>query len=109
MPACFQLFKKSNPEEGPVVLNKVDEEICAFLGAPVHETRYVCGWFDAIGFRLATGKTFAQIKEEFDGYIKEETAKGKLDMAEFYVVLNKIREYLDERYTPNSFYSRYKD
>lgn len=51
MPSCFQLTKKGETE--PSKLCKVDEEICAFLGEPVHEKYWSHSWPNAIGFTIA--------------------------------------------------------
>ena len=63
MAAYFTLTRKSAPEAGPVALNAVDAEICALMGQPVHERRYCLGWFDAIGYWLACGQSWIQVRE----------------------------------------------
>lgn len=60
MPNCFSLTRKGETE--PTSLSAIDEELCALLGTPVHPTRYVEGWFDSIGFALACGRSWEQIK-----------------------------------------------
>lgn len=109
MPACFQLYDKSKPGEGPVVLPRIDEAICLALSVPCDPIKYYNYWFDSIGFRLAIGKTFDQIREEFKGYVAEEKAKDNAGGVEYYETSLKIVDYLDERYSPNSFHSQYKD
>lgn len=50
-----------------VPLCKVDEEICNMLHVDVHERNWVHGWFDTVGLMLALGKSFAEVREIFEG------------------------------------------
>lgn len=109
MPACFQLYDKKKPGEGPVVLNRIDERMCEHFEQPCDPVKYLNGWFDSIGFRIAIGKTWAQIKEEFEKYVEEEKARGDEDQASWYENLLLILSWLEENYETNSFYSRHKD
>ncbi len=63
MPNCFQLTHKGDTE--PMSLNKIDEMICNHLNVPVDEVKYVHGWFDSIGFSLACGRNWEQVRENF--------------------------------------------
>ena len=67
MPACFQLFRKTDPLTA-VPLAKIDEEICAAVGDPVDPVKYCRMWFDIIGFQLAIGKSFAEVREHLVKY-----------------------------------------
>lgn len=91
MPNCFQLTPKASPQNGPELLQTIDEKMCAFFEQPCHPEKWFCYWYDMIGFRLAMGKTFEQIKE----YIA--TEYGTDDM--WY----KITVWLDEHYTTDSW------
>ena len=51
MPRCFQLLR----DGVAVALIDVDEEMCRHFGAECHESRWFAGWYDFIGFGLATG------------------------------------------------------
>jgi len=62
MAVYFNLTRKSAPEAGPVVLSALDVEICTLTDQPVHESKYCLGWFDMIGYWLAVGKTWAEIR-----------------------------------------------
>lgn len=73
MPACFQLFLKSDPEAGPVVLQKVDEMICAHFDVPVDPNYWIGNWYGTIGMMLAIGRTFEDcyydiFKDSNDGF-----------------------------------------
>jgi hypothetical protein len=54
MPNCFSLTKKGETE--PMRLVKVDEAICHEFGWDVHPTQWAYGWYNCIGFAIATGK-----------------------------------------------------
>lgn len=85
MPNCFTLTKKGETE--PTTLNKLDEEICEFLGEPVDPVHYVADWYNTIGLMLACGKTLPQCKEIFT----HETT-------------HKIVDFLDEHYVAHAWY-----
>lgn len=96
MPNCFQLTKKGEQEATP--LNTIDRELCALLGVEEHPKLYAGHWFDHIGFKLALGKTFEQIKADIthDMALHHEDRKYYRDML-------KMAEYLDEHYTANAW------
>lgn len=85
MPNCFTLTKKG--EDRPATLNSVDEAICEFLGRPVHEINWVCGWYDSIGLGFACGTSFERMRELFSEYPD----------------LLKILGFLEENYTVNAW------
>jgi len=99
MPICFQLTRKSDLKAGPVVLAKIDEEICEFLGITVHPDKWVQDWYNSIGLRLACGHSFEDIRTEFKKYIDESENDSK-----FYTRLTVILNFIDENFTTNSFY-----
>lgn len=110
MPVCFQLYDKTRPGEGPVTLQEIDRLMCEHFEQPCDPIKYLNGWYDSIGFRLALGKSFEEIRGQFDGYILEEKARGNPNQGvEFYENSLRILAWLEERYTTNSFYSPYKD
>lgn len=92
MPNCFQLTRKG--ETQPSSLVKIDEEICGLVGQPVDARHYCFGWFDIIGFPLACGKSYSDIRQQFmeDGF--ENT------FPEILTILG----YLEENYTPKAWY-----
>jgi hypothetical protein len=102
-PNCFQLVRKSDPGAGPVVLNRLDEEICALVGDPVHPRSYCRGWFDSIGFDLSMGKKWTQIRAE----IVERNADDK--RAGYYnpdFDLLPILDYLEKNFTVSAWCER---
>ena len=98
MPNCFTLTRKSNLEAGPVSLNKIDEEICGFLGVPVDPVKYCRSWFDIIGGRLALGRSFEEMRANFVEKQSEDTHK------DFWGDILQIVDFLAEHFTPDAWY-----
>lgn len=92
MPQCFQLTRKG--ESQPASLIRVDEEICKLLNQPVHAQLYCFGWFDSIGFPIACGKSYEEIRRTFIADGLDQT------FPEIITILG----YLEENYTPNAWY-----
>ena len=90
MPNCFTLTRKGETE--PASLSAIDEELCALLKRPIHPTRYVEGWYDSIGFALACGRSWEQIKELFSSPWEDD--------------LRKIIVYLETNYITNAWAER---
>ena len=65
MPNCFRLSRKNDPTNTPVLLNTVDEELCARFMVGVHPVKYYCDWVNIIGFRFALGRSMREIRKEF--------------------------------------------
>lgn len=63
MPNCFQLLRG----EEAIPLVQVDEEMCLHFKEPCDPKRWFMFWYDIIGFDLAAGKTFGEIR----GYVRE--------------------------------------
>ena len=60
MPNCFRLHRKTdNVAES---LNVVDEQLCKLINYPVDPKKYCFGWFDTIGFSIACGRTFTELR-----------------------------------------------
>ena len=91
MPACFQLTKKGATE--PTSLNAIDEEICNFLREPIHPKHYVIGWYDVIGFAIATGKPLGS--KELRDYVA--------DMPQETERLLQVLDFLEQHYTSDSW------
>ena len=66
MPNCFQLLRGGIA----VPLNEVDEEMCRHFGAPCHPDDYYEFWYDTIGFGLASGRSFDEIRSTFSDFPK---------------------------------------
>lgn len=97
MPRCFQLIRKSEPENGPVSLTKIDEEICAHLGVSVDEKKWCCAWYDTIGLSLACGQPLEEVVMDCRADLFAEPDGWN------HVQLL-IAEFIKEHFTSNSFY-----
>jgi len=63
MPNCFRLIRAGEA----VLLQQVDEEMCRHFGEPCHPKLWFRSWYDCIGFDLAMGRSFAEVKEIYAG------------------------------------------
>ena len=91
MPAYFQLYPKNSDE--PAKFADVDDKMRAHFNAPPDPDKYLCGWYDSIGMRLALGQSFDEIRAEWFSY----------NEAEGYDELIDILDWLEANYTPNSW------
>lgn len=82
-----------------VSMSKIDERICKeVLNTEPHERLYggsVFNWFDTIGFRLASGDTYEEVKEYYN---REMWAEEK-------PIIDKIVDFLALNYTSHSWTS----
>lgn len=102
MAVCFQLFRKSTGE-GPLPLTLVDEEICKEFKAIPHPVRYFKGWFDCVGFGLACGKTYQQIRSQQEDYLRLDLAAGRTDWWMLDVANLSIIRFMEANYMSNSW------
>ena len=99
MPACFQLIDKET--KSPTVLQKIDDEMREHFGVAPDPKDWLAGWYDSIGLRMACGKSYGQIREEFQGYLRTDDSGER----RYYQDLLDVLDYLEERYETSSFYS----
>lgn len=92
MPNCFSLTRKSEPEKGPVKLTQIDLEVASFMSVPCHDKYWCYNWYNVIGFGLAMGKTFADLREK---EIKEPD--------EYSENMIKIIDFLDANFTADAW------
>lgn len=117
MPNCFTLTPKG--QSNPALINAVDEAICRRFQTPVSD-KYYCGdWFHVIGFLLAT-KGFALGSKELrmavvNWYVASDsiyqhnlTESSKRDARIYLGQQIQILKYLEQYYTSNGWYSRFK-
>jgi hypothetical protein len=105
MAAYFQLISFKTGES--TSFSQIDEEICAAFAHPVDPDQYICGWYNAIGARVATGNTLDQVRTTFIGYIIEAIADPrKKNQVSYYTNLIGILNWITNNYTTNSWYSR---
>ena len=96
MPACFTLTRKG--ESTPSSLQHIDDEMRVEFGEEPDEIRWLWGWYDAVGFGLAMGRTWEQLREQFaeDPAESERTNMFRRRMLA-------VIDWLDEHYTPNAW------
>lgn len=94
MPNCLQLIRKSAPAAGPVAFTVIDEELCAHFGAEVHPKNWYLNWYDLLGFSLAIGKTFGELRDQF----RAATYDMDNPYREFDKQLVKVIDYLDDNF-----------
>jgi len=87
MPNCFQLLR----DGVAVPLATIDEEMCRHFDEPCHPTRYCECWYDVIGYGLAMGQSFDQIRSQI-----------KSDFAE-YPRLVEIADWIEQRFSVSSW------
>ena len=100
MPACFQLHRKTLPDT-PVRFVDIDKELCDALGHECHPTRWLFGWYDDIGYWLATGRTWQEIRHDYQGRVLKAIADGDKGYEDFMRELVRILDYLEANYTHN--------
>lgn len=91
MPNCFTLTRKSDLESGPVAFAKIDDEMCGAFGITPDPKKYYCQWYDIVGFGLAVGKSFSDLREIWHDQPK-------------YL---QIVDWLDENFTSDAWCERY--
>jgi hypothetical protein len=92
MPNFFALSRTDDPSKTPIRFVDIDEELCSVLGVQPDPVLYYHGWYDFIGFGLATGRTWPELRA-----ITIETGDE---------VMTTIVDYLSSRYTPDAWASR---
>lgn len=110
MPNFFTLTRKSNPEAGPVDFVTIDEEICAAFEVAPHPDLYFVGWYDSIGFRLAFGKSWDEIRGDF--VLQRAEADNRDDGAPYSDLMSRLIEianWLEERFEVACGFTRSKD
>jgi hypothetical protein len=89
----------------PASLNEVDRLMCEHFGFEPDSKRYLCGWFDSIGFYLALGRTYQTIRADYEARLEKAKVKPEFpDDVDFYTSTLAILEWLEANYSPNSSY-----
>jgi hypothetical protein len=104
MPACFQLIDKETGQ--PAIFQEIDDKMRESFGAPPDDKNYMNGWYDSIGFRLAIGKDWNAIREEFESEYRNDINSG---VKSVYPRLISITNWLEDHYSSNAWYTRHKD
>jgi hypothetical protein len=99
MPACFQLYPKGSDQ--PAKFQEIDAELCHVFNTDCHPDYYLCGWYNYIGFSLAIGKTFEEIRQTIDEGILSNNTSTKEHA--WWCDIRDILDYLDANYTSNAW------
>ncbi len=91
----FTLTRKG--ESTPSSLQHIDDEMRVEFGEEPGEDRWLWGWYDTIGYGLALGLDWAQLREWF----AEDPDKSERTNMLRRRMLAMI-DWLDEHYTPNA-------
>jgi hypothetical protein len=70
MAICFQLMPKK-----PARLAHVDQEMCKYFEVECDPDLYYMDWFGVIGFLIATGRNYAEIKAKLYEYNTGDTPR----------------------------------
>lgn len=103
MPACYQLIDKKTGK--PEVLQEIDRKMCEAFNQPCDPTKWFHNWHNEIGFRLAIGQSFEDIKKEYEGYVTNPESDGERN---YYSLSLEVLRWLEDNYTSNAFYSYHK-
>jgi len=98
MPACFQLTSIHTGK--PTNFIDIDDEICLALSVPTNPDLYYLGWYDFIGLRLATGKSFTDIKDHLSELW---LADDNPITSEWAMQMLRIVDYLSTNYTASNW------
>lgn len=78
MTLCIQLVKKDR--KTPSRMSMVDADICRHFNAEVNSKFYHEGWYDIIGYLLATGRTFEEVRARL---VELEFSQRLIDICDF--------------------------
>ncbi len=59
-------------ENNPIILNRLDEEICRAVGDEIHPLNWCRNWYNVIALDLAMGNSFKEVKNKVEewGYFE---------------------------------------
>ncbi len=99
MPNCFSLSRKGSTEF--VFFQTVDEEMCKHFQVECDPVKYMSGWYDIIGFRLACGKSFSDQRKIYQAEIDK--PEHDADDKAYYSTLLMIVNWLEENFTSDAW------
>lgn len=102
MAVYFQLYRIGSQE--PAILQQVDAAICQNLGLPFDDSKWVCSWYDIIGFQLACGRSFQTITNLLMSNWERHSYGANVDS--FDRTLVRINHYLLENYSTECWAGR---
>lgn len=96
MPNCFTLTRKG--ESKPANLQEIDDEMRQAFGEEPDADRWLWGWYDTIGYGLALGLDWAQLRKQFAEDPDESERTNMLRRRRLAVIY-----WLETRYIPNAW------
>jgi len=89
----------SRKEDGALVrASYIDDAMRAHFGQPPSSDRYLCGWYDAVGYAVKSGQTFKDLVETFENRKSNCKHKDK----SYYNDMTLILQWLDLHYSLNA-------
>ena len=99
MPDCFSLTRKGESE--PASLTEIDDLLRIEFGEEPDEKRWLWGWYDTIGYGLALGRDWTQLRKQYAEDPDESERTNMLRRRRLAII-----NWLDEHYVPNSWAER---
>ena len=99
MANCFTLTPKG--ESKPASLQAIDDLMRIEFGEEPDADRWLWGWYDTIGFGLALGRDWTQLREQY----AEDPAESERTNT-FHRQMLTVIDWLDEHYTPDAWAER---
>ena len=96
MSNCFSLTRKG--ESKPASLQAIDDEMRIEFGEEPDPERWLWGWYDVVGFGLAMGRDWMQLREQF----AEDPVEDE-ESVEFCRSMLKVIDWLEANYIPNAW------
>ena len=99
MAHCFTLTRKG--ESKPASLQGIDDEMRIEFGEEPDKKRWLWGWYNVVGFGLAMGRDWTQLREQF----AEDSAEDE-ESVEFCCSMLRVIDWLEANYVPNAWAER---
>jgi hypothetical protein len=101
MPSCFQLRRKE--QYRPAALRTIDDELWLNVaGQEPHPKLWCADWYNSTGLRLAMGRTFKEILQEYKGQL--ELCRDDEEGVSYWSAQIEVAEYLAEHFTPKAWH-----
>lgn len=110
MPNCFQLLDRTTEEA--VKFADLDIELCSHTNNLPHPVNYLAGWYDCIGLRIALGRTYDEMYQEFHEYASKPIDPNDVSsvavqhsIREYYYFMIVLLRYINKHYKLSAWYS----
>jgi hypothetical protein len=96
MPNYFTLTRRSDLESGPVVLQRIDDEMRVHFGEPPDKDNWYLDWYNWIGLSLSMGRSFAHIRDAYCAFLRQQGLSEDCRHVE-------VIDWLDANFTSNAW------